>query len=130
MSNSSPEPGKTPAYKSKQRREITSSISSLCSPKLLIYLAAIFILFQTLRSTSFDFANHRQKTLSQDNNSCSNELKSMAFKLQESVTFLPLKDLRYSSKALQGHTQWRTQGGSRVVGRPPFPVRRYPFFVR
>ncbi|KAK4357807.1 hypothetical protein RND71_023417 [Anisodus tanguticus] len=28
----------------------------------------------------------------------------MAKKLRESVTFLPLKDLRYSSKAQQGHT--------------------------
>ncbi|KAG8368620.1 hypothetical protein BUALT_Bualt15G0064300 [Buddleja alternifolia] len=28
----------------------------------------------------------------------------MASKLRESVTFLPLKDLRYSSKTLQGHT--------------------------
>lgn len=28
----------------------------------------------------------------------------MASKLQEAVTFLPLKDLRYSSKALEGHT--------------------------
>ncbi|KAL0422423.1 UNVERIFIED_CONTAM: hypothetical protein Slati_3265200 [Sesamum latifolium] len=57
-------------------------------------------------SSSWDFiSTDRVSTVSIDCTvNCSQELKSMASKLQEAVTFLPLKDLRYSSRPLQGHT--------------------------
>ncbi|KAL0365192.1 UNVERIFIED_CONTAM: hypothetical protein Sangu_0616800 [Sesamum angustifolium] len=98
----------------KHPRKIPSFIS-LHSPKLSIYLLAIFaILFvlfhiQALRtppSSSWDFISaDRVSTVSIDCKiNCSQGLKSMASKLQEAVTFLPLKDLRYSSRPLQGHT--------------------------
>ncbi|KAB1206819.1 hypothetical protein CJ030_MR7G008265 [Morella rubra] len=35
---------------------------------------------------------------------CTDDLKSMSDKLRYSVTFLPLKDLRYTQTAIQGHT--------------------------
>ncbi|KAL8109850.1 hypothetical protein AgCh_025808 [Apium graveolens] len=35
---------------------------------------------------------------------CTNQLDSVASKLQESVTFLPVKDLRYAHAAQEGHT--------------------------
>ncbi|XP_073121589.1 uncharacterized protein [Henckelia pumila] len=35
---------------------------------------------------------------------CRKELKSLSSKLRESVTFLPLKDLRFTSSATKGHT--------------------------
>ncbi|KAK6136469.1 hypothetical protein DH2020_029765 [Rehmannia glutinosa] len=80
----------TPPYKCKRRRKIPS-LNTLCSSKLSIYFSAIFAIFFIL----FHF---------QANNNYNQDLKSMVSKLQESVTFLPLKDLRYSSKPLQGHT--------------------------
>ncbi|KAL0335064.1 UNVERIFIED_CONTAM: hypothetical protein Sradi_4718300 [Sesamum radiatum] len=98
----------------KHPRKLPSFIS-LHSPKLSTYLLAIFaILFvlfhiQALRtppSSSWDFISaDRVSTVSIDCKiNCSQGLKSMASKLQEAVTFLPLKDLRYSSRPLQGHT--------------------------
>jgi hypothetical protein len=38
------------------------------------------------------------------NNNNNDLMKSMADQLRHSVTFLPLKDLRYTQTALQGHT--------------------------
>ncbi|KAL8060932.1 hypothetical protein ABFX02_02G055800 [Erythranthe guttata] len=95
----------------KRTRKIPS-IASLCSPKLFILLAVFAILFIVLLhiqiiTSTFDFTHQWRKALFTGN--CINvdqelEYSSMASKLQESVTFVPLKDLRYSSKPLQGHT--------------------------
>ncbi|KAL7119336.1 hypothetical protein ACP275_02G056600 [Erythranthe tilingii] len=95
----------------KRTRKIPS-IASLCSSKLFILLAVFAILFIVLLyiqiiTSTFDFTNQWRKALFTRN--CINgdqdlEYSSMASKLQESVTFLPLKDLRYASKPLQGHT--------------------------
>ncbi|KAL6517617.1 hypothetical protein OROMI_033318 [Orobanche minor] len=90
-------------------------LNSLCQPRLLIYIpATLFILYQSLGPTnSWDFTNQWPETIATTKTtatlpiqdySCSQELKTMVSKLQESVTFLPLKDLRYSNKALEGHT--------------------------
>ncbi|OIS96664.1 hypothetical protein A4A49_28200 [Nicotiana attenuata] len=115
-------------YHPKQHSK-TNSLFSIYSPKFSIYLlitcAIIFILFQiqslqtpsTSLLPSWTFLNQWQKviintstsisTFNNDHN-CNNDqdnlTKSMATKLRESVTFLPLKDLRYSSTAQQGHT--------------------------
>ncbi|KAL3814387.1 hypothetical protein ACJIZ3_015655 [Penstemon smallii] len=93
---------RNPSSNPKQnQRKIPSLIISLFSPKLSIYLVAIFslpfILFQ-IQSLQF------RSSSSLMHQNCSQELKSMTYKLQNSVTFLPLKDLRFSSKPLQGHT--------------------------
>ncbi|XP_060175904.1 uncharacterized protein LOC132606428 [Lycium barbarum] len=101
----------------------TSSLFSFYSPKFSIYLlitgAILFILFQiqSLQTPpssplpSWDFLNQWQKviintttSISTFNNDQDNLTKLMAKKLRESVTFLPLKDLRYSSTSQQGHT--------------------------
>ncbi|KAL0335081.1 UNVERIFIED_CONTAM: hypothetical protein Scaly_1390300 [Sesamum calycinum] len=90
----SPEAGARPSRKSR------------CSAKLSVYLLAIFamlfILFhievlRTPESSSWDFISTNYKNLRTVFLDCTS-------KLQESVTFLPLKDLRYSSNPLQTHT--------------------------
>ncbi|PIN00500.1 hypothetical protein CDL12_26999 [Handroanthus impetiginosus] len=91
------------------------SFMFLHSPKLFVYLLAmitILFILQAPPSTSWDFMHQWEKPFFTTKSTpqvlqhynCSQELKSMVSKLQEAVTFLPLKDLRYSSKALQGHT--------------------------
>ncbi|KDP40949.1 hypothetical protein JCGZ_24948 [Jatropha curcas] len=72
---------------------------------LLTIFVALFTLFQiqslhTTTSPSFSPLIHRWQKLT----TCNQEIKSLSEKLKESVTFLPLKDLRYQDKALQGHT--------------------------
>ncbi|KAL2476870.1 hypothetical protein Fot_45884 [Forsythia ovata] len=100
---------------SKHERKI--STLSLYSPKLSIYLLAICVILliilqiQSLHtpppSISWNFMHQCQKAMNSSTttlNDCSQELKSMAWKLRNTITFLPLKDLRYSSTAQQGHT--------------------------
>ncbi|GAB2267998.1 hypothetical protein Dimus_002975 [Dionaea muscipula] len=79
-------------------------IPSPYSPKTFIFyllavsLLALFVLFQAPslpQSSSWSFVSFNNYT---------GELDSMAEKLRSSVTFLPLKDLRYADAALNGHT--------------------------
>nr|XP_043627084.1 uncharacterized protein LOC122598558 [Erigeron canadensis] len=96
----------------------TRSPYSFFSPKLSVYLCSIcvtlFILFHikilqtplpsSPNSLSF-LQNWQEKlTTNDDSNLCTDDLNSMGDKLRESVTFLPLKDLRFSNAALVGHT--------------------------
>ncbi|KAF9608218.1 hypothetical protein IFM89_008173 [Coptis chinensis] len=84
------------------------------SPKLHIYFllicAIVFLLFQILAlntPTSLTPTPPSSWSFLQDINTyynCSPQLNSMITKLRQAVTFLPLKDLRYSNTALQGHT--------------------------
>ncbi|KAF8404673.1 hypothetical protein HHK36_009561 [Tetracentron sinense] len=103
----------------KQFKHRSFSISYY-SPKLSIYILVtcvlVFILFQihALRtpfyslsppSPSWVFVQQWEKVVNTNLNFTSSlELKSMAAKLRQAVTFLPLKDLRYTETALQGHT--------------------------
>ncbi|KAA8545643.1 hypothetical protein F0562_020906 [Nyssa sinensis] len=110
-------------YDPKQHHHTISPIC-LFSPKLSVYLLAtcvtLFILFQiqSLQTppppplpsspspppcNSWSFMHQWQKVLI-NKSSCTQELKSMAAKLRQAVTFLPLKDLRYAQTAQQGHT--------------------------
>ncbi|XP_074332615.1 uncharacterized protein LOC141670583 [Apium graveolens] len=96
---------------------------SLYSPKLLIYLlvtgVTLIVLFQMQSlstqlsppasapssSTWNSFQNWKSlinKALTLKN--CTDRLDTIDSKLQESVTFLPLKDLRYAHAAQEGHT--------------------------
>ncbi|KAK4438118.1 hypothetical protein Salat_0145900 [Sesamum alatum] len=107
MANPCSESGAIPSYKHPRK---LPSFLSLHSPKLSLYLlpifAILFILFhmiQALQTRPPDFISTETRIPALAIN-CSQELKSMASKLQESVTFLPLKDLRYSNRPLQGHT--------------------------
>ncbi|KAL6545812.1 hypothetical protein OROGR_009686 [Orobanche gracilis] len=113
-SSTSSDSGIIQVHKCKRPRKL-QSLNSLCQPRLLIYIpATLFILYQSLGPTnSWDITNRwretfatakTEATLPIHDHSCSQELKTMVSKLQESVTFLPLKDLRYSNKALEGHT--------------------------
>ncbi|KAI3833866.1 hypothetical protein MKX03_002206 [Papaver bracteatum] len=84
--------------------------------KLLIYFLCIFavilIVFQiqllvtpSSFTSSFSLSHQWDKLVNSDLYlNCSMELKSMASRLRQSVTFLPLKDLRYAQTAHQGHT--------------------------
>ncbi|KAK6945788.1 Glycosyltransferase 61, partial [Dillenia turbinata] len=93
------------------------------SPKLsLLILAAcatLFIIFQIQSlhtpppppstshpQQSWALMNQLQNLIhtTQAYNHCTQLLNSLATKLSQSVTFLPLKDLRYAQTALQGHT--------------------------
>ncbi|CAN0880873.1 hypothetical protein LINGRAHAP2_LOCUS13895 [Linum grandiflorum] len=93
--------------KSQKRRNSSNHQMMGCySLKLWIGLisisATIFLLFQIqslhYSSSSWfsSFIHHHQLPCSSD--------QYLTEKLQQSVTFLPLKDLRYSDKPLQGHT--------------------------
>lgn len=93
------------------------SSCSLSSPKLSIYLLAIFVLLfilfqiqslQTPPTSPWAFKHQWEKIVT---NSClstfqdsGEELKAMASKLREAITFLPLKDLRYTGAPMKGHT--------------------------
>ncbi|KAJ9174924.1 hypothetical protein P3X46_013519 [Hevea brasiliensis] len=83
------------------------SMSPLClSIFLLVTCVALFTLFQIQSlhtppsSSSPWFLMHQWQKVT----TSTQELTSMAEKLRQAVTFLPLKDLRYQEKALQGHT--------------------------
>ncbi|KAL5563441.1 hypothetical protein UlMin_033188 [Ulmus minor] len=94
---------------------------SFYSPKISIYIlsicALLFILshIKSLQTQSADsppspttlsFFNQwqREPNTTTANKKCSAQLETMADKLRKSVTFLPLKDLRFSHVPLQGHT--------------------------
>ncbi|XP_010272961.1 PREDICTED: uncharacterized protein LOC104608622 [Nelumbo nucifera] len=98
---------------SKQR----SFSTNLFSPKLSVYLLAVCVILFTLfqmqalktpfspPSPSLSFLEKWEKVVHTSLSlNCSQELRSMIAKLRDSVTFLPLKDLRYSETAMQGHT--------------------------
>ncbi|KAI3448242.1 hypothetical protein Pfo_004907 [Paulownia fortunei] len=98
-------------------RKSNVSSCSLSSPKLSIYLLAIFIVLfvlfqiqslQTPPTSTWALMHQWEKIVT---NSClstfhdsGEELKAMASKLREAVTFLPLKDQRYAGAAMKGHT--------------------------
>ncbi|KAM4088425.1 hypothetical protein ACJW30_07G070200 [Castanea mollissima] len=111
----------------KHHHHRTLSPFSFYSPKLSIYILAtcviLLILFhiqyslQTppsnspLSTSSWSLRHQWQRvinttttTLASSSTNCTNELISLADKIRHSVTFLPLKDLRYTQTALQGHT--------------------------
>lgn len=97
----------------RQRRIPLPVAASLCSPKLSLLLAiftTLLILFhlQMITSSSWVHFMHQWRkstsVVGPMTSDCSQELESTASKLREAVTFLPLKDLRYSSKPLEGHT--------------------------
>ncbi|KAF3629571.1 putative aluminum-activated malate transporter 10-like [Capsicum annuum] len=72
----------------------------------LFTLFLVVILFHIQYSSPFDFSlsarSQRQIFLSQENYSV--VIKSMTAKLKDSLTFLPLKDLRFRETATTGHT--------------------------
>ncbi|KAF5731921.1 hypothetical protein HS088_TW18G00608 [Tripterygium wilfordii] len=118
MTKSPPErirPG-SPITHQKYIKKTTISLSSCFSPKLSILLlttcAILFFLYQiqSLHSSSPAFPPSWSLIHTLSNSTCSQNshqdplLRSMTEKLRESVTFLPLKDLRYADKAHQGHT--------------------------
>ncbi|KAG8364150.1 hypothetical protein BUALT_Bualt19G0097000 [Buddleja alternifolia] len=101
----------------KSKNQFLRKLSS-CSQKLSIYILALFVVFliliqirslQTLPASPWDVVHQWEKIVA---NSCLSsfhesgvkELKAMASKLREAVTFLPLKDLRYANVAMRGHT--------------------------
>ncbi|XAR72393.1 hypothetical protein NMG60_11019018 [Bertholletia excelsa] len=91
---------KHPHHHHRQQRNF-----SLYSPKLSLFLlaacAALFILFQT-QSLHAPSPQEPPPSTSSD---CRRELAAAAARLRDSVTFLPLKDLRYAgAEALRGHT--------------------------
>lgn len=72
---------------------------------LLLLLLPIFILFHIHTTPSPDLAT----------------TSAAASKLREAVTFLPLKDLRYASKPLQGHTWFMSSTlDTQKKGEPQF----------
>ncbi|XP_012835333.1 PREDICTED: uncharacterized protein LOC105956058 [Erythranthe guttata] len=103
------------------RRESSSSSSScsLSSSKLSIYLVAVFVVIFTLFQiqslqippswslmhekivTNYSFLSNSSCHITTQEDEI---VKSMTSKLRESVTFLPLKDLRYANAAMKGHT--------------------------
>lgn len=117
-----------------QRTMSMSISMSFFSPKLSIYILAacvtLFVIFHiqslqtpldsssSLPSCSLNLMRHWRRvsnttaaaaaaeevTSSPSTSNYTNELNALRDKLQQSVTFLPLKDLRYSHAALVGHT--------------------------
>ncbi|PRQ36338.1 putative glycosyltransferase 61 [Rosa chinensis] len=55
-------------------------------------------------TTTAGTATAEETTSTSFTNNCTNELNALRDKLRQSVTFLPLKDLRYAHAALVGHT--------------------------
>ncbi|CAL5377679.1 unnamed protein product [Camellia sinensis] len=84
--------------------------TSLYSPKLSICLLStcvtLFILFQiqSLQTppSSWSFIHHFQNPIL--NTTQTSTTTTIAAKFRQAVTFLPLKDLRYTQTAQQGHT--------------------------
>ncbi|GER36409.1 Protein O-linked-mannose beta-1,4-N-acetylglucosaminyltransferase 2 [Striga asiatica] len=98
----------TRAYPRKSNQNI-----SLSSPKLPIYLLTIFvilfILFQihSLQTSQWAPLTHKWDKIHSclpTLNSKAEDSKSTTSRLRQSVTFLPLKDLRFSDVPMQGHT--------------------------
>ncbi|XP_004292478.1 PREDICTED: uncharacterized protein LOC101296745 isoform X2 [Fragaria vesca subsp. vesca] len=112
-----------------QRPTSTNSMSSsFFSPKLSIYIlsacVALFVIFHiqslqtpldsisSLPSWSLNNVMRRQwqrvdnntTTTAEEENNHTDSLNSLRDRLRQSVTFLPLKDLRYAHAALVGHT--------------------------
>jgi hypothetical protein len=105
------------AHRLKHHHQRTLSPFSLYSPKLSVYILStcvlLFILFHiqyslhtppSSPSPSWSLTRQWQRIINTSAYCNSSELKSMADRLRRSVTFLPLKDLRYAQAALQGHT--------------------------
>ncbi|CDO97400.1 unnamed protein product [Coffea canephora] len=114
-----------PRYSKQHTRSSSSKISQFLhySPKLSLYFLVTFtfllILFQIQplqipslppTTNSWTFMSRWQNVINNTNLStlakqyCAKDLESTASKLRDAVTFLPLKDLRYTSSAQQGHT--------------------------
>lgn len=111
-------------FKSRFIHRDMSSCSSnkLSVPLLLVFVSLLFLVLWQIRSlpTSSTTSLKRQWDQILTNYTCptfnatslsreeedGNEIKikSMADKLRDSVTFLPLKDLRYTSAPMDGHT--------------------------
>ena len=113
-----------PRYSKQHTRSSSSKISQFLhySPKLSLYFLVTFtfllILFQIQplqipslppTTNSWTFMSRWQNVINNTNLStlakqyCAQDLESTASKLRDAVTFLPLKDLRYTSSAQQGH---------------------------
>jgi heme/copper-type cytochrome/quinol oxidase subunit 3 len=105
------------AHRLKHHHQRTLSPFSFYSPKLSVYILStcvlLFILFHiqyslhtppSSPSPSWSLTCQWQRIINTSAYCNSSELKSMADRLLRSVTFLPLKDLRYAQAALQGHT--------------------------
>lgn len=98
-------------------RNVSSSFSCY-SPKLSLLILAIcvtlFVIFQIrfLHISQFPSSSYPSpaswpfiyQQWQKLKNNCTQDLDPITEKLRISVTFLPLKDLRYSDKALVGHT--------------------------
>lgn len=78
---------------SKSQSRATKTTNNLVCPKLFLYLLSISALLSIL----FHIHSLHHHVLPPPPS-------SIVAKLRRSVTFLPLKDLRYSNKALVGHT--------------------------
>uniref|UniRef100_A0A7N0TWH2 Glycosyltransferase 61 catalytic domain-containing protein n=1 Tax=Kalanchoe fedtschenkoi TaxID=63787 RepID=A0A7N0TWH2_KALFE len=115
----------TRTHSSKNRPTSPTKPTSLFSPKLSIYIlcvcVSLFIIFQIQSLQTIDpspspaSTDHRRiptpswnlNLVAQFNNYLHNstsQITSLTDKLRKSVTFLPLKDLRFSSTPLEGHT--------------------------
>lgn len=106
-----PPPPPPPPCNCKRRHSITFSLFSpwKCSLYILSTLALLFMFLfhiHMTNNTSCHFMHHLPNTFiaAKTSPEVDLELQSMASKLRESVTFLPLKDLRYSNKPQEGHT--------------------------
>ncbi|KAK6916159.1 Glycosyltransferase 61 [Dillenia turbinata] len=96
----------------KQQKRHTSPSSSHLSPKLffstLTICAALFLFFQihSLQTSPWAFLGQWQRRVNTPLTftNCTKDFPSMSRKLRQSVTFLPLKDLRFAQTAMQGHT--------------------------
>ncbi|KAJ4848938.1 hypothetical protein Tsubulata_034174 [Turnera subulata] len=112
MAKAPPELNRPTTRTQKAKHPTKMSPLPFYSPKLSIFLLAIcvalFTLYQiqSLHSppSSPPWSLNMHQYWQRVTNCTSEDLQSMARKLQLSVTFLPLKDLRYTDKALEGHT--------------------------
>lgn len=74
------------------------------SPQLCIFILTTCVTIFILLQIQFSFQNPPSSQWQSSILFNTNQLHSMVHKLRHSVTFLPLKDLRYTNAALQGHT--------------------------
>lgn len=95
----------------KQHPKTALSLLSLYSPKLSIFMlatcAVLFIFFHIQSLQTPSSSPFSSPPLSLMHQYWPNQLtisSAVADKLRNSVTFLPLKDLRYAHAALDGHT--------------------------
>ncbi|KAL8554952.1 hypothetical protein ACS0TY_002945 [Phlomoides rotata] len=92
-----------PPCNCKRRHRISSW---KCSLYIISVLALLFIILSHIHMTtytSWHFMHQLHNTFIAAKTNTKADLE-LEFKLRESVTFLPLKDLRYSTKPQQGHT--------------------------